>query len=97
MDNPLVFNLRWSRNPENSLQVFKDLAINQTPRFEGSTPAAERAVLGREAGRPAAAQQAPRRVATEADISATLAAHPGMTREQVIQRVRSMGYEVGGE
>jgi hypothetical protein len=26
-----------------------------------------------------------------------LAANPGMTREQVIQRVRSMGYEVGGE
>ena len=95
--DPLRWTAQWTSRPENSLQAFIDAAIERTPRFAGSTLAGERAVLGREAGRPAAAQSAPRRVATEADISATLAANPRMTREQVIERARSMGYEVGGE
>lgn len=94
MPDPATFNARWTIRPENDLSVFQRQAVSQTPRFAGMTEGARPLIRG---GEPAAAQQAPRRVATEADISATLAANPGMTREQVIQRARSMGYEVGGE
>jgi soluble lytic murein transglycosylase-like protein len=57
-EDPLRFNVRWTSRPENSLQKFQELAISQTPRFAGSTPESERAVLGREipAAQPTATQ-----------------------------------------
>ena len=57
-EDPLRFNVRWTSRPENSLQKFQDLAMSQTPRFAGSTPESERAVLGREipAAQPTATQ-----------------------------------------
>ncbi len=94
MPEPAAFNARWTASGDNDLSVFQRQAVSRTPRFAGMTEGARPLIRG---GEPAAAPAAPRRVATEADINATLAANPGMTREQVIQRARSMGYEVGGE
>lgn len=94
MPEPAAYNARWTASGDNDLSVFQRQAVARTPRFAGMTEGARPLIRG---GEPAAAPAAPRRVATEADINATLAANPGMTREQVIQRARSMGYEVGGE
>jgi len=94
MPEPAAYNARWTASGDNDLSVFQRQAVARTPRFAGMTEGARPLIRG---GEPAAAQPAPRRVATEADINATLAANPGMTREQVIQRVRSMGYELGVE
>jgi len=94
MPEPAAYNARWTASGDNDLSVFQRQAVARTPRFAGMTEGARPLIRG---GEPAAAPAAPRRVATEADINATLAANPGMTREQVIQRARSMGYEMGGE